>query len=82
MIKLFGGMIIVIIGIAGIIANKKRITYFCNPPIEWWPSYPQSFIKKYFGQKYVIVFNYFIGVLFLLSGLYITYEGYCKILQP
>ncbi|MEJ1397347.1 MAG: hypothetical protein RPU52_07470 [Candidatus Sedimenticola sp. (ex Thyasira tokunagai)] len=40
-----------------------------DPPIEWAWFYSQSWIKKKFGQKFLLVYTYFSGMVFIVIGI-------------
>lgn len=47
----------------------KQWQWLVNPPTEWAWFYSQSFIKKIFGKKGLLIYTYLIGFLFLAVGI-------------
>jgi hypothetical protein len=53
-------------GIVLVVGARRKSNWLVNPPDELWACYSQAFIKKLFGQRFLIGFTYFLGVLFVL----------------
>lgn len=41
-----------------------------DPPDGMWICYSQSLIKKVFGQRFLIVYSYSMGTVFVAAGLF------------
>lgn len=72
---LFSFIFITLFFLAGmglILGTKRRCPWLVDPPVDkWWIwiFYSHSFGKKIFGKKFLIIFNYFLGTLFIFASL-------------
>ena len=66
---LVGPVLGAVFGVLLIIGAFQRWRWLVDPPVEAWPFYSQSFIKKVFGTKAVTAFTYFAGAAILLLSL-------------
>jgi hypothetical protein len=57
-------------GITLIVGTYRRWPWLIDPPLELWPLYSQSAIKKLFGVRAVIGFTYACGFFILLVGIF------------
>ena len=60
-------ILFLIIGIVFVTGTKKRLLWLGSPPKMFYGHY---ILLKYFGQKFLIYYNYFIGIIFILIGLF------------
>jgi hypothetical protein len=58
----------VIAGIVVIYGAYSRWPMLVDPPETLWLTYSQAGIKRLFGQKFLLFFTYFLGILFILVG--------------
>ncbi|MFZ1886892.1 MAG: hypothetical protein WAU33_02590 [Candidatus Binataceae bacterium] len=56
----------------------KRWRGLCDPPVKAWYFYSHSAIKKFFGSRAVIAFNYFL----VLSGIAICVIIVVSLMYP
>lgn len=64
------GLLFIALGSLLIYGTFKRWRMLVDPPEDLWLVYSHSFIKRLFGQRFLVLFNYFMGALFmLLAGL-------------
>jgi hypothetical protein len=55
-------------GIVLIVGSWKRWSWLVDPPLQYWLVYSHSFMKKCFGETFLLYFNYILGIgLILLS---------------
>jgi hypothetical protein len=59
----------IIAGVILIVGTNKKWMWLVDPPEDYWMFYSHSFIKKIFGKKMLLYFNYFLGILFILFSL-------------
>jgi hypothetical protein len=63
---IFTGSLLMIIG------TKYRWRFLVDPPERWSPYYAHSFLKKCFGSRFLVVYNYVVGtVLASLSAIFL-----------
>ena len=74
MYNLVGGSIVILLGILLLIGNKLKYKFINNPPPEWWLFYSQSFIKKFFGHKFLVYYTYFLAICLILGGIFIIFS--------
>lgn len=78
MFKLLGLVFILIftvIGLLLVIGTYKKWPYLVDPPPEF---YSQYYVKKIFGSKFLAIFNYILGVLFIILSLIGIWNGLFK----
>lgn len=63
------------LGIFEIVGTWQRRASYVSPPEDWDSFCSRSFIKKHFGQKVLIIYNYCFGVLCILLGLFGLFNG-------
>ncbi len=63
------------IGIFEIVGTWQKRASYVNPDEKWDIFYSRSFIKKHFGQKVLIIYNYSFGVLCILFGFLGLFNG-------
>ena len=71
----------IVMGAAFVIGTKQKWPIFVSPPDDWWCFYSQSFIKRIFGHKGLIVFNYSFGFLSVAVGLIVIFNGVKELLS-
>ena len=64
-----------------LVGTWRQWPFFVDPPEGWWAFYSQSFIKKIFGRTGLLIYNYFLGVLFIFCGLIGLWNGIKQILS-
>lgn len=69
-------------GIFFLVGTWRKWPSFVNPPDDEWSFYSQSFIKKILGQRGLIIFNYFFGMLCVFFSLIGLVNGVKEILSP
>jgi hypothetical protein len=67
--------VFIVLGILLIWGTIKKFSYLIDPPKEWYSFYSHAFIKKLLGGKFLILYNYFIGILFVLLGIIGLWNG-------
>lgn len=75
MFKLFGLLFLFLFTVVGIllmIGTYKKWPILVDPPQEF---YSQYMLKKIFGSKFIVIFNYFMGVLFIVLSLIAILNG-------
>lgn len=72
----------IILGILEIVGTWKRWPYYVSPSGEWGLWYSRSFIKKQFGQKWLIFYNYLVGFLCAFFGLIGLVNGVKDLMSP
>jgi hypothetical protein len=65
----------IIAGVVFIYGTKRRWPIMTDPPQDLWLCYSQAFIKKVFGNNFLIVHNYSLGAIFILLGLIGLWNG-------
>lgn len=60
-----------IIGSLMIIGTVFKWKLLVDPPEEWSGLYSHSAIKKWFGNEFLIVYNYIVGTLLILFALFV-----------
>jgi hypothetical protein len=60
----------ILLGAILVIGSIKKWPRLTDPPIENWTSSSSSFIKKFFGKKVLLYFNYILGILLILLSLF------------
>ncbi len=70
------------LGTFHVIGTWQKWPFFVSPPEDWWCFYSLSFIKRIFGQKGLIIFNYSFGILCILLGLLGLFNGVRELLSP
>lgn len=64
------GLLFITLGALLIYGTIKRWRMLVDPPEDLWLVYSHSFMKRLFGQRFLVLFNYVMGALFiLLAGL-------------
>jgi len=61
-------LLISCIGAALIVGAYRRWKWLIDPPTEWAWFYSQSWVKKSFGQKTLLVYTYIIGCMIFFLG--------------
>jgi hypothetical protein len=72
---LFIAIFFIIAGIIIIVGTKKRWSWLVDPPVDYWTFYSHSFLKKFFGKTFLLYFNYFLGIVFILLSLIGFWNG-------
>lgn len=67
---LFIAVIFISVGSILIFGTRKRWIWLVDPPLDYWMVYSHSFIKKFLGRTFLIYFNYFLGILFIVLSLF------------
>lgn len=57
-------------GFVLIYGTQHRWAMVTDPPDGMWICYSQSLIKKVFGQRFLIVYSYSMGTVFVAAGLF------------
>ncbi len=68
-------MIPLVIGIVLICGAFFRWRWLVDPPLEMSPYYSQALLKNLLGTKAVVWFTYFLGTLFVISGILILFPN-------
>ncbi len=63
-------ILIIFLGIIEIYGTNKKWPMLVDPPKKFSHVYSHSLLKKYFGQKFLIFYNYFLGFSFISFGCY------------
>src|SRR5437773_4269785 len=58
-------------GVATIYGAYRKWSWPVDPPDYLWPVYPQAFLKKPYGRRFVIGWTYFIGIVFV-AGMFVS----------
>jgi len=61
-------IVVSFVGAILLFGASKQWQWLVNPPTEWAWFYSQSFIKKTFGKKGLLIYTYLIGFLLLAVG--------------
>ncbi len=75
---IFGGILIIIIGVFLIVGTKMKLKILVDPPQDWSPYWVHSWLKKYFDETILTNINYVFGVGFVIFGavyLYLAISG-------
>jgi hypothetical protein len=74
-LHLFIGIIVVLLGIFFLLGAMKKWEFLVDPDEKLWFVYNISFAKKFFGfdKEDFIAYFYFVGICFLLFGVYFIY---------
>jgi hypothetical protein len=69
-LDLFLGFLIylffVFLGMILIVGTWWRWPWLVDPPLDQWTFNFHAFIKKFFGQKFLIYFNYVVGAIIII----------------
>jgi hypothetical protein len=74
---LFAVFFIVLGGII-VYGTYKRWPGLVDPPENWSLFYSQAFLKKWLGQKFLIMYTYFLGILFIGFACFGLWNGLAK----
>lgn len=75
MFKIFGLLFLLLFTVIGfllMIGTYKKWSLLLDPLPEF---YSQYMLKKIFGSKFIVIFNYFMGVLFIVLSLIAIWNG-------
>jgi hypothetical protein len=64
------GLAMIVIGLALMLGANQEWRWLVDPPEAAWFFYSQSFLKKFFGKKNVILITYVEGVLIVAGGVF------------
>ena len=59
----------IVVGLALLLGANQEWRWLVDPPEAAWFFYSQSFLKKLFGKKNVIMITYFEGVMIVAGGI-------------
>ena len=68
---IFNYLFPIVLGLTGlfiIIGTLLRMSVLVDPSSKWI-HYSHSILKKHFGSKFLVGYNYFIGLLFLVIAI-------------
>ncbi len=68
-------ILFILAGIILIFGTKRGWSWLVDPPTDYWMFYSHSFLKKFFGKTFLLRFNYFIGILFIILSLFGIWNG-------
>jgi hypothetical protein len=57
-------------GLICIVGALRRWKWLVDPPLSWAPFYSQAAIKEKMGTTFLLYFTYFLGLMFLVLGIY------------
>lgn len=57
-------------GVSLIFGTIKKWPMLVDPPEKMWTYYSHSLLKKFFGKKFLIYYNYLLGCIFFSLGFY------------
>lgn len=63
-------VISVVIGFLLVVGTLLKWNILINPPEEWSSFYSLSKLKKMFGKRFLILFNYIVGLGLIILGMY------------
>jgi hypothetical protein len=59
-------LLFVSLGVILIVGTWRRWPWLVDPPLDQWTFNFHAFLKKVFGQKFLIYFNYVVGVMIII----------------
>jgi hypothetical protein len=62
------------IGLFLIIGTIFRIKILVDPDKRWARSYTNSFLNKYFGSDFLVIYNYILGSLVFLCSIFLLFQ--------
>jgi len=65
-------IIFIVLGILGVVGAYFRWSWLIDPDEQrWWSRYySQVMLKRWFGRRFVLVYTYVVGSLFIGVGLF------------
>ncbi|AZR73483.1 hypothetical protein BBF96_08860 [Anoxybacter fermentans] len=70
---MFFSLVAIIVGILLIIGTKRRWKFLVDPSDKLSSIYSHSRIKKVFGKDFLEEYNYVVGILFILVGIWFLF---------
>lgn len=65
----------ILAGIILVVGTKKRWMWLVDPSTDHWMFYSHSFIKKFFGNTFLLWFNYILGIILIILSLFGIWNG-------
>lgn len=60
------------VGIFLIVATLKGWEPLLHPPKSWVFSFPDAFLRRFFGEQSFFYFNIFIGIAYILATIWLV----------